>query len=130
MLKFEDALYFQNMGVDIFNIEDEFFNDICYPYSDNSSSDMILTDSVKDIFQNVSLCDEGSKYDSINLETNSSTCMCKLKEEINTKPEKANFQTYIMSAYLESNFGVIKCYNLVFSLKDNLKNIDFGFLVL
>ena len=30
-----------------------------------------------------------------------------------------------MSSFLESNFGVIKCYNLVFSFKGNLSNIGF-----
>ena len=39
--------------------------------------------------------------------------------------EKGNFQTYIMSAFFESNLGVIKCYNLVFSLKGKLSNIGF-----
>ena len=48
---------FQHLGVDIFNINDDFFNDICFPFSDDSSaSDVILTDRVSDIFLNYSLC--------------------------------------------------------------------------
>ena len=120
------ALYFQNLGIDIFNLNDEFFNDMCYPYTDtNTSCDMILSDRVKDIYQNVSLCGEGCEYQSVNLETKSSNCNCKMKKDVNLKPEKGNFKTYIMSAFLESNFGVIKCYNLVFSSKNKLSNIGF-----
>ena len=45
ILKLNEASYFKNMGIDFFNLEDEFFNDICYPYSDNNkSSNMILSD--------------------------------------------------------------------------------------
>lgn len=86
---------------------------------------MILSDRVNDIYQNVSLCGSECKYQSFNFETNSANCLCKLKKEINTEPDKGNFKTYIVSAFLESNFGVIKCYHLVFSLKNKLSNIGF-----
>ena len=35
-----------------------------------------------------------------------------------------------MSAFFQSNFGVIKCYNLVFSLKGKLKNAGFWIFVI
>ena len=45
ILKLNEASYFKNMEIDFFNLENEFFNDICYPYSDNNkSSNMILSD--------------------------------------------------------------------------------------
>ena len=126
LLKYDEALNFKNMGVDVFDLNDRFFNDICYPYSDNdTSSDMILSDRVSDIYQNVSLCGSNCEYQSFNFKTNSSNCLCKIKKEINTQPEKGNFKTYIMSGFLQSNFGVIKCFHLVFSLKNKLSNIGF-----
>ena len=116
------------MGIDFFNLEDEFFNDICYPYSDNNkSSNMILSDRVNYIYQNVSLCGSDCEYLSFNYETNSSNCVCKIKKEIKIKAEKGNFKIYVMSAFLDSNFGVIKCFGLVFSFKNKLSNI--GFLI-
>jgi tRNA/tmRNA/rRNA uracil-C5-methylase (TrmA/RlmC/RlmD family) len=48
--------YFSDMDVDIFNIKDTFFNDICYPFS-KDYSDIILKDRVLYIYQNYSLCD-------------------------------------------------------------------------
>ena len=33
-----------SQGIDIFNPEDPFFNDICYPYTTNSSTDIPLKD--------------------------------------------------------------------------------------
>ena len=49
---------FKDIGIDIFDIQDKFFNDICNPYSD-SNNDIILQDRINYIFQNYSLCDEG-----------------------------------------------------------------------
>ena len=46
---------FNKKGIDIFNIKDEFFNNICNSFSD-SDNDMILEDRIKYIFQNYSLC--------------------------------------------------------------------------
>ena len=47
---------FKDSGVDILNINDSFFNDICHPYSD-SNNDLVLEDRIKYIYQNYSLCD-------------------------------------------------------------------------
>ena len=117
---------FKDLGVDVFDIKDEFFNDICRPYSDDdSNSDMILSDRVSDIYQNISICDGQCEYVSFNLEKMSINCSCEVKQELSIEPEKANFASSITSAFLDSNFGIVKCYELVFSLKGKLKNAGF-----
>ena len=115
---------FKNMDVDIINLEDDFFNDICYSYS-NSSNDMILSDRVKDIYQNVSVCDNGCTFESFDLNTSSVNCSCDVKEEVEEDTESRTFSNSIASAFLDSNFGVVKCYNLVFSPKNKVKNVGF-----
>ena len=122
---------FSDLGVDVFNLKDEFFNDICRPYSDDgSNSDMILSDRVSDIYQNVSLCGDDCEYDSFDINKMSVNCNCKVKQEASSEPEKGNFTSSIASAFLDSNFGVIKCYKLVFSLKGKLKNAGFWIFVI
>ena len=122
---------FSDLGVDVFNINDKFFNDICRPYSDDgSNSDMILSDRVSDIYQNVSLCGDDCDYVSFDLKKMSVNCNCKVKQEASDEPEKGNFASSITSAFLDSNFGVIKCYKLVFSLKGKLKNAGFWIFVI
>ena len=75
--------YFKNKGIDVFNIRDTLFNDLCYPYPDgNFDSDMVL-DRVSDI----SICGEGYEYDSFNLEKISANCNCKIKQDINPENE-------------------------------------------
>jgi len=125
-LNIQDISNFKGIGVDVFDIKDTFFNDICYPYSDNNSnSDMILTDRVSDIYQNYSLCEDNCKYDSFNIEKISANCNCKIKQDINSEIKEGNFENYIENSFLESNFGVIKCFNLVFNLKGKLNNYGF-----
>ena len=51
---------FKDSDIDVFNISDEFFNDICYSYSENGN-DLILEDRIKDIYQDFTLCEEGRR---------------------------------------------------------------------
>ena len=56
--------FFKNSGIDILNINDSFFNDICHPYSD-SVNDIILEDRIKYIYQNYTACGEECTYNEI-----------------------------------------------------------------
>jgi hypothetical protein len=116
--------YYSEKGIDIFDSKDSFFNDICYSYSEGES-DIILKDRVLDIYQNFSLCDTFCTYDKIDIETMSVTCSCNVKLEINVEVSEPVFATIIEDSFKDSNFGVIFCYNLVFSLDYKFKNVGF-----
>ena len=120
----EKISLFSNMDVDIFNIKDNFFNDICYPYS-NNNSDMILKDRVSDIYQNFSVCDNNCEYNRINISSMTITCNCNIKSNIDTKKEDLKFDKIYLDLFEESSFSVIKCFKLVFNLKNKLNNIGF-----
>ena len=115
---------YSQLGIDIFNKEDLFFNDICYPFS-NENSDIILNDRVLDIYQNYSLCENECTYEQIEIESMLVTCSCEVKTEINIEVSEPVFGEIIKDSFRDSNFGVIKCYNLVFSFKNKGKNIGF-----
>ena len=124
-----DYNYFKNRNIDIFNINDLFFNDICQSYSD-TKNDIVLEDRIKDIYQNYSLCDEGCTYNEFNLENKTISCNCKVKTNISLEEPSLNVK-YFEEIKVDSNFGLIKCYNLVFSFKGKNKNIGFWiFLIL
>ena len=72
------------MDVDIFNINDSFFNDICFSYSE-SDNDIVLEDRIKDIYQNYSLCDKGCTYNGIDLLNKIISCNCKVKSNISER---------------------------------------------
>ena len=115
---------FSDNGIDIFDIKDSFFNDICYPYS-NSNSDIILKDRVLDIYQNYSLCDNDCEYEEIDIDTMSVECTCQVKTELNTEVEAPAFGKIVEETFKNSNFGVIRCYKLVFDFKRKKNNFGF-----
>ena len=100
---------FKEKGIDIFNINDSFFHDICKPYS-NSKNDIILKERIKDIYQNYSICDEGCIYNQINTEYMTIECDCKIKTNLTINETSLNLNQY-EDIKTESNFGLIKCYN-------------------
>ena len=118
--------FYSDLGINVFNGNDSFFNDLCYPFS-ISDSDVILKDRLSDIYQNYSLCDNGCQYDEINMENMSVTCSCQVKTEINVEVSEPALTEMVQTTFKDSNFGVIRCYNLVFSLDYKLKNIGFLF---
>ena len=115
---------FSKKGVDILNSKDKFFNDICYPYSENNS-DMILKDRISDIYQNYSKCDNNCEYKKIDLNSNLITCNCSIKLEINKGIEPPRFESILLDIVTDSSFGVVKCPNLVFNFHNKLNNIGF-----
>ena len=120
---------FKNSGIDIFNIDDSFFKDICHPYS-NSKNDLVLEDRIKYIYQNYSICDQGCSYNKIDFENKVISCICKVKANLSTEETSLNIKKF-SEIKIESNFGLIKCYQLVFSFVGKLKNIGFFiFLIL
>ena len=119
---------FKKLGVDILNIKDSFFSDLCYSYSD-SNKDMILEDRIKYIYQNYSLCEEGCTYHNIDVESMNIICHCKIQNNDN------NSTLFNMSplfyeqpndiSFFDSNIGVFKCYKSVFSMNNKSNNIGF-----
>ena len=124
MINIEKINHYSELGIDIFNIKDNFFNDICYSYSENGA-DMILNDRISDIYENYSLCENNCYYVSINLTLNTSICKCFVKTSIDSKTESPTLSEIIKDSFKDSNLGVIVCYKLVFSLKNKLKNYGF-----
>ena len=129
IINFTSIDSFKDLGVDILDIHDSFFNDICEPYSE-SDNDLILEDRIRDIFLNYSLCEEGCTYNEIDLKNKIISCDCKVKSSVTTDIGSLNLEEAEGSS---TNFEVIKCYNLVFSLEGKADNIGFwilSFLVL
>ena len=117
--------YYIDKGIDVFNINDPFFNDICYPFSTEDGRDIILEDRRKEIFQNISLCEENCEYSSFSLENLTITCACNVKTKINTKITPNFFYKGFKSIFINSNFQVVKCYKLVFTIIGKKGNIGF-----
>ena len=109
-----------SQGINIFDINDPFYTDICYDFDNPIKKDIPLNDRIKDLYPNVSLCDEGCQQKGINLEDMTSTCDCKFNDIANNNAIKDN--ALINEAFGEivdlinsSNILVFKCFKYIFN---------------
>ena len=119
---------FKDLNIDLFNINDSFFNDICKPYAE-SKNDVVLKDRVQDYYQNYSLCDEGCTYNESRIEIMTIVCDCKVKNNLTTNITDIDYMIY-ENTYKSSVLEITKCYNLFFSFKDKLNNIGFWIFII
>ena len=110
---YETQTSLTSQGINIFDINDPFYTDICYDF------DIPLNDRIKDIYPDAKLCDEGCQYTGINLADMTSTCDCKFNDITNNNVIKDN--AFLDSAVGEifdlinsSNILVFKCIKNIF----------------
>ena len=119
-----------NQGYDIFDINSEFYNDICTQYNSNDGTDVTLSDRADSIYPNISICEDNCEYEGYNSETGNAICNCNAKTEVNTNLEEEVFhpQKLIQNLYeIDSytNIRIMKCVKLAFSSKGISKNYLF-----
>ena len=131
-LDIDFAKFFALQGIDIFNVEDDYFSDICHPYDSPDGIDIAFNDRKKEIYKNATFCQNGCKYKGVNYDSNAANCMCDsnylLEEYFNMTFESINFQVIkntFMSGLFNFNLEIVKCHNLAFNRKIIIKNIGF-----
>ena len=135
-LDMNSAESLSNQSIDVFNGNDEFFNDICHQYDSSDGKDIILIDRRNELYQDATFCQDGCTYNGINYNLKAVNCICdssKLQEEdsiANTeKKSKDNkFQSLtksFISNLIDFNFDVLRCYNLTLNTKILTHNIGF-----
>ena len=120
---------FQDLNVNIFDINDPFFVDVCKPifYKGN---DIILDDRYNFIYQNFSLCEKSCNITKMDFEKNFVTCECEVKNGIKNEKVEPNYQQFDEDRFSNSNIDVIKCTNLIFDFKNKSKNGGFIIFVI
>ena len=128
--KYSYFLYFSQQGYDIYDKNSSFYNDKCSPaYLYNN--DITLSDRKKDIYpNNVTLCPDNCVYKAFNIEEKTVNCDCNLNTSKNytnktddfLKEDKGNFFSYFLD---NINYGIFKCFYLIFSFENFKKNYAF-----
>ena len=119
-------------GYNLFDLNDDFYNDICSTYTTTNGTDLTLADRKNLIYDyngDKNMCQEGCIFQSYNSTTKKSDCNCSVQiaetitdmEKINY--EKSNFGEEFYQTLNNSNFRVLKCYKLVFSKIGQKNNI-------
>ena len=115
-------------GYDLFNPEDSFYQDICTPYTSINGTDVLLSDRRTYFFNDTeTACQKGCTYLQYSEETKQLKCECvAIEETIEPEKSKKFDGSIIFTSFYEvlklSNFLVLKCYKLVFSLKGEYHN--------
>ena len=119
-INFDKGRELSTLGVDMYNREDTFYNDKCFPYS-SEEGDMILADRVEQFYIKVDFCKEGCLYDGVDYEANKVRCNCNDNHEQKEFIEKNKTESFLFSLYKETNLEIVKCYKGFFT-KDIFNN--------
>ena len=121
----------KEMGYNLFDINSQFYQDICTPYKSSEGTDILLSDRINYIYNNEeTTCQSNCKFSNYLIEEQYLKCDCDIKNsEIsinNNDNNKFNAKSIYESFYSVlkySNYKVLKCYNLVLKLDSLTKNI-------
>ena len=129
----------QSQKINIFDLNDNFYKDICFHFESPNGKDATLQDRIKTFYPNVTLCDEGCKNKGINVTTMKAECECTFQDLLSNNIFQNDIigDNVLIKESLEDlmeilsnlNIEVLTCYKNVFNYKYFKKNIG-GFIIL
>ena len=125
-VKLEKASEFKDLGYDIYNKSDAFYTDNCAAASDNGN-DITLSDRKKNFYPNVTICNDGCEYNSVDYENQRFLCDCSVDENNLENNEEQNVEEESYIDYFLSliNYKIIVCYKLFFQFSSFYYNAGF-----
>ena len=118
----EQAKFFQEQNIDIFNTSDVFYNDLCCFFKSPNGKDVPLKERILLFYPNVTLCDESCYDAGVNLTSMKAICECKLKSILNEAKETTKLVGLDYSDLIDSlSIIVLKCFETVFQYKYFIK---------
>ena len=109
-------------GYDIFNPDDDFYTDLCTPYTNEYGTDVPMSKRKSDYYQSVDFCENDCSYVSFDAKNYRVNCSCSVKSTMSSSTS-TTFSTISISSdskfydvFSSSNILVIKCTKLVFSI--------------
>ena len=128
--KKEDILFLAKQGIDVFNLSDRFYNDLCYFYKSPNNKDICMKDRISYFFPNISLCEPGCKNKGVNLDNLKVKCECIFNDFMDNKligSELGQSLGEIVKIIDSLNIEVIKCVKYIFDNK-RIKNCIGGLI--
>ena len=108
-----------DQDINVFNISDKFYTDICKNYKSPNNKDIPLKLRLQLFFPNISLCDKGCISKGVDLKTMESICHCPFTD-ISQNSFISNVFEYsetlgeIYSFMSNSNFDILFCIKQIF----------------
>lgn len=116
---YNNLISLTDQKINIFDLSDSFYTDLCYDYESPYDKDVPLADRIKVFYPNVTLCDSGCTNKGINLDDMTSICDCSFVdvEKSNIVKDNVILDNLFGDALdfiNESNILVLKCYKYIF----------------
>ena len=111
-----------------YNSSSEYYNDLCYPYTTERGTDIILEDRKNEyINNNMTLCETNCEYNEYDSDTKKALCECSVKTNLNILSEISIDKDKLLNNFIniknKINIYTMKCFNLVFSIEGLKTNI-------
>ena len=122
----------KELGYNMFDINDRFYQDICSPYKSQYGSDILLSDRIDYIYNNEDAqCQGNCKFTNYALGSRYISCNCPVNQESNSevivkkidKFEPKSIWELFFNVLKYSNYKVFLCYKLVFVKRVLTKNL-------
>ena len=120
----------QKLGFNMFDINNRFYTDMCTPFKTSRKTDLILSDRIDDIYNNMDAqCQPNCQFSGYMFGSEYINCTCSVdiyekKETVRVekfKPKKL-YESFI-DVLKYSNYKILKCYKLIGSKRMITKNI-------
>ena len=114
-----------------YDIYSNYYNDICFTYTSENGTDVILNDRRKEFIKNnMSLCERNCDYRGYDMNSKNAKCDCEIvAENINsdiisdsTSDDDENFFNNFINIKSISNIEVLNCYKNIFTKDGLIKN--------
>ena len=125
-----------NKKIDVFNAEDNFFNDKCFNFTANINdvrkADVPINDRRKEYYENTTLCPQNCKYEGVDIIDGKVKCVCSVlsEEDIMFFGEDTANQ-FAKESVSTSNYEIFKCFKITIKGDIIVRNIGtYAMLVL
>ena len=112
-----------------YNLSNEYYEDVCYPYTSDKGTDIILNDRKNEFMKNnMSLCENKCKFQEYNYKSKRALCECEVKINLPLISEIIINKDKLIDNFIDlkksSNIYILKClyYSNYFFYKYNFFN--------
>ena len=111
-----------------YNSSHEYYNDICYAYTTDDGTDIIIKDRQNEYIENnMSLCESNCEYIKYNSSSKKSFCECEPKNAIVSMNDIINNENKLLKTFKDLknaiNLNIMKCIKKLFTYEGLINNI-------
>ena len=122
-----------NDSIDKYDSNSDYYNDLCSTTTSESGTDITLNDRRNEFVDNkMSLCEENCELIDYNTNKEKALCSCEIKTKITPDHDIKFNETDFFRSFIKindvANIKILKCYKIVFKLKNLVNN--YGFYVI